>query len=1196
MRAYIAERLTGVDPRMEPDAVAGHLAGETSMTGGSPFLLARLVADQLRSAPVDTSQPGWQDEVSHSIEDAFDADLAQVRAPGRPEMAAARSPAESARLLLAALTWGFGAGLPEEEWLACANADGHGGLGSDDVSWVLDELGRYIIQDGEAGVAVYRIAHQSLADHVRPPFVATYQQIFDPQAQPVAAALLGRYAMLLANGVPVTDPGYLWRYTWRHAAAAGAAGLGLIRGLTADDSQLLPDVAAAAGEVANHLSHWGYVLDALAPAQEAAELFRQVADTDSTFVSDLANALNDLGAHYSSVGRPNEAVTTAEEAVLLYRDLADANPAFVFELAGALSNLGVHYSRVGRLGDAITTTEEAVGLRRELAEANPAVVGDLSVSLNNLSIRHFSVGRLSDAIITAEEAVRLCRDLAETTPTILPHLAKGLTNLGPYYGSVGRYYEAIGPSEEAVQLNRELAETNPAFIPELADALTNLGTCYREVGRHHEAVAVTEEAIRLRRSLAENNPALIPYLAHALNNLATHYGSVGRHHEAIRPSEEAVQLRRELAETNPAHIRDLAGGLTNLGDHYGSVGRHHEAVSPSEEAVQLYRELAETNPAHIPELADALTNLGIRYREVGRHHEAVAVTEEAIQVRRELAETNTALLPHLANALTNLGIHYGSVGRHQEAISPSEEAVQLRRELAETNPAFIRELADALTNLGACYREVGRHHEAVAVTEEAIQVRRELAETNTALLPHLANALTNLGVHYGSVGRHQEAISPSEEAVQLYRELAEDDPAHIPGLADALINLGACYWEVERHHEAISPSEEAVEIYQELADINPAFVRDLVRALNNLDDRCGEAGVSDRVDAGWDEAIAKAEPPAAAFLLVARARRVKVGHSGAAEWLARALALDRGERMLVITVHEQARRHRGSDPAAFDKNWARHTGESVPAWLTVDLVLLSSARAWVATDTYTAERDYLIAHPELLEAAADTAVAEALLAVSEHEAARYTALRQAAQHDGADAAYRPLLLAILAREFASADPGRQRALLADRRDELLTSTVTGALSELATQEDQQAIMAQRAAALLDLARSGDAEPVLAALTEPGQFPRLLHGLALRLDGGSVGAAAIVAYTAATTRAEAATAVFYLAVGVAAGGDQEQADDLITQALAADPAQVPGWINALAEIGEHHHGVLQLIPVLTAPAEQPAPSELSPGDT
>jgi tetratricopeptide (TPR) repeat protein len=689
MRAYIARRLAGVDPAMDPDAVAGHLAGETSMTGGSPFLLARLVTDQLRASPVDTSRPGWQDQVSHSIEYAFDADLAQAHAAG-----------ESARTLLTALTWGFGAGLPEEEWLACANALGDGELGRDDVTAVLDQVGRYIIQDGEAGAAVYRIAHQTLADHIRPPFAATHQQVFDPQAQPVAAELLGRYAELLASGVPVTGPGYLWRYAWRHAAAAGPAGLELIRGLAAGESKLLPDVAIADQEVANRLASWGYRL------------------------------------------------------------------------------------------------------------------------------------------------------------------------------------------------------------------------------------------------------------------------------EAVTPAEEAVRLRRELADANPAFLPDLAAALNNLGNRYSEVGRRHDALAPGEEAVRLYRELADANPAFLPDLAMALTNLGNHY---------------------------------------------------------------------------------------------------------------------------------------------------------------------------------------------------------------------------------SEAGSSDRVETAWEHTITEAAPQAAAYLLIARAAAADAGHPAAAAWLGRALALELEDRGLVNAAHEQARRHRGPSPAVFDQDWALRTGMPVPAWLTVDSALLSSAQAWVATDTYTAERDHLAAHPELLEGAADTAVAEALLAVPEDEAGRYTALRQAAEHEGADVAYRPLLLTILAREFADADPARQRALLADCADDLLTGTVTDTLNELAGQEDQQAVAAQRATALLDLARTGDAEPVLEAVTEPGRFPRLLHELAIRTGAASAGPAAVVAYTAATTPAEAASAVFYLAVAAAAGGDQEQAGDLIRQARAADPAQVPAWINELAEIGQHHQGVLQLIPELTAP-DPPAPPGPPPEDT
>jgi hypothetical protein len=367
------------------------------------------------------------------------------------------------------------------------------------------------------------------------------------------------------------------------------------------------------------------------------------------------------------------------------------------------------------------------------------------------------------------------------------------------------------------------------------------------------------------------------------------------------------------------------------------------------------------------------------------------------------------------------------------------------------------------------------------------------------------------------VGRRHDALALAREATQLYRELADANPAFLPDLAGALTNLGNRYSEVGRRHDALPPTEEAVRLYRELADANPAFLPDLASALNNLANRCSEA-------VAWEQAITEAAPQAAAYLLVARAATADAGHPAAAGWLARALALNLQDRGLVNAVHEQARRHRGPGPGAFDQDWTRRTGTPVPAWLTVDSTLLSSARAWVATDAYAAERDHLAAHHELLEAAADTAVAEALLAVPEDEAARYTELRQAAQQDGADTAYQPLLLTILAHEFAGADPGHQRALLADRREDLLTGTVADALSELAGQEDRQAVAAQPATALLDLARTGHAEPVFDALAEPGQFPSLLHGLATRSDADSVGPAALVAYTAATSTAEAATAL------------------------------------------------------------------------
>src|SRR5262249_5879248 len=81
LRAYVAARLSDVDQAMDAELVADYLTGGASMTGSRPFLLARVVTDQLRAAPVDTGIDGWQDAVSDSLEAAFDADLASTQPP-----------------------------------------------------------------------------------------------------------------------------------------------------------------------------------------------------------------------------------------------------------------------------------------------------------------------------------------------------------------------------------------------------------------------------------------------------------------------------------------------------------------------------------------------------------------------------------------------------------------------------------------------------------------------------------------------------------------------------------------------------------------------------------------------------------------------------------------------------------------------------------------------------------------------------------------------------------------------------------------------------------------------------------------------------------------------------------------------------------------------------------------------------------
>ena len=794
---YVTRRLAGVDaPQMDPAKVADAILALSQRQSDGAFLLARVLTTQLREDPIDTSAARWQDALSDSVEAAFDRDLGRIPALTKGETVVPGA----ARELLTALSWAYGSGMPDDVWPVAATAlsPSQAGYDRSDVYWLLGQAGRYVVEDGEGGQAVYRLSHQRFVERLRRP--AAQPSRTAEQSSAVLAANLGSYYLrLLQAGRPADEPAYLWRYMWRHCADGGDAGIAMLRTLTdADRSAFQPDLAAASDALASRRARSGQLMAAVAPAEEAAALYRELAAANPAFTPNLAAALGNLGIRYSEVGRRGEAVAPGEEAVALYRELVAANPAFTPDLAATLGNLGNRYGEVGRRGEAVAPTEEAAALYRELAAANPAYTPDLAGNLTNLGIRYGEVGRRGEAVAPGEEAVALYRELAAANPAYTPNLAMALGNLGICYSEVGRPGEAVAPTEEAVALYQELAAANPAFTPNLAATLGNLGNRYSEVGRRGEAVAPTEEAVALYRELAAANPAYTPNLAMALGNLGICYGEVGRRGEAVAPGEEAVALYRELAAANPAFTPDLARTLDNLGTRYSAVGRRGEAVAPGEEAVALYRELAAANPAFTPDLAGALNNLGICYSEVGRRGEAVAPTEEAVALYRELAAANPAFTPDLAATLGNLGNRYGEVGRPGEAVAPGEKAVALYQELAAANPAFTPNLAATLDNLGTRYSAVGRRGEAVAPTEEAVALYQELAAANPAYTPDLAMALGNLGIRYSAVGRPGEAVAPTEEAVALYQELAAANPAYTPNLAATLGNLGNRYGEVGR--------------------------------------------------------------------------------------------------------------------------------------------------------------------------------------------------------------------------------------------------------------------------------------------------------------------------------------------------------------------------------------------------------------
>ncbi len=459
LAAYVVRRLDGVSAAMDPTAVAGEILRLVRRQEEGGFLLARLITTRLRQRPLETAVPGWQHQLAGSVAQALDQELEALPALVRGEQ---RLP-QAARELLAALAWAYGQGFPVEEWALAATALSPTGTtyGRQEVFWLLSQASRWVVESGAQGQAVYRLSHQRLADHLRPPaWARPWKPVGDREAVALTKAL-GEAALTWCRaGRPPEEQPYLWTYFWAHAVDGGAAGI---------------------------------------------ERLRELSQSNLAFLPNLASALNNLGYRYSELGRREEALQPTEEAEGIYRELSQSNPAFLPDLSGALNNLGNCYSELGRREEALQLTEEAVRIRRELwelSQSNPVFLPNLEGALNNLGITYSELGRREEALQPTEEAVGIYRELSQSNPAFLPYLAMALNNMGILYSKLGRREEALQPTEEAVRNYRELSQSNPAFLPDLATSLGAFGAVQRQAGELQAA----------RESYQEGLAVLLPVL------------------------------------------------------------------------------------------------------------------------------------------------------------------------------------------------------------------------------------------------------------------------------------------------------------------------------------------------------------------------------------------------------------------------------------------------------------------------------------------------------------------------------------------------------------------------------------------------------------------------------------------------------------------------------------------------------------
>ncbi|MFF8768586.1 tetratricopeptide repeat protein [Kitasatospora sp. NPDC015120] len=1097
-----------VHHRLRSDGIAEETAAEIASAlaaragaGGGGFLFARIVASHLaRFLAGDPGRP-WQDQIPLGITGALDLDLADV-VPGDDRPGTAGD-------LLAALAWAAGNGMPARGvWQAAARAVGgrETDYGPDDIDWLLQHYGRYIVEDSDGLQAVYRLYHRELVTHLRS---SAPRPGADPAPLAIVRALVDLTLDQTAGGTnPRQANVYLRRHLTEHAVAADGPGITALRPLAeANPDAYLPDLASALNNLAIQLADVGRHQEALAPAQEATTTYRALTRTNpDAHLPDLAMALNNLAIQLAEVGRHQEALSPAQEATTTYRALTRTNPdAYLPNLAGALNTLANRLSDVGRRQEALSPAQEATTTYRALTRTNPdAYLPDLAMALNTLANRLSEVGRRQEAVAPAQEAVQLRRALARTNPdAYLPKLAIALNNLSIQLAEVGRHQEALAPVQEATTTYRALTRTNPdAYLPNLAGALNNLANRLSDMGRHQEALASAQEATTTYRALAHTNPdAYLPDLAMALNNLAIQLAEVGRRQEALAPAQEAATTYRALAHTNPdAHLPDLAMALSTLANRLSDVGRRQEALASAQEATTTYRTLTRTNPAaYLPNLATALNNLAIQLADAGRHQEALASAQEATTTYRALAHTNPdAYLPDLASALDNLGVRLSEMGRRQEALAPAQEAATAYRALAHTNPdAYLPNLAGTLNNLAIQLADAGRHQEALAPAQEATTTYRTLTRTNPdAYLPNLAGTLNNLAIQLANAGRHQEALASAQEATTTYRTLTRTNPdAYLPNLAGTLNNLANRLSEVGLHQEALASVQEATTTYRTLAHTDPdAHLPDLASTLDNLAGLLSEMGRHQEALQSYGEIIAAWPGPSWATAEIALHRALfllKIGDTDSGigalfELLAPGTSAN---GRTTFQVRRSLREVATSEPAAFRLHLSDHTDPATLTWLRVTDTDLRLTAEWINTKSWAESRDFVASHPDLLSTPARCALQEwALLDIRPAEL-HLALLDQLQAGVALETVYRPLVLPEILTTWIEAgaeDDGwaSSATYLADHATDLLAPDADAALTDLGSgsPEDVHPLITLHRA-ILAMSVADGIEPAYTLLTD-----------------------------------------------------------------------------------------------------------------
>ncbi|MHA4854221.1 AAA family ATPase [Rhodococcus sp. MSC1_016] len=1175
---FMRSRLTGVSVDMDPDAVLEHFKGLFDSHSTPSFLLARLVTDQLRELPVSTTQAGWEQHVSSGIGDALDqatnrVDQPETSRPGQHSGAVAGE-------LLEALQWGLGAGLPEEDWLAIANSEvrrNPAEFTSAEISWVLRQLGRYIVEDSEQGIAVYRLAHELITDHFR----RKATEEFDggqPEAV-VAQALVQRAARLSQTTRVTSGDRHLDRYLWRYVMRAGAEGLALLR-----------QHADAGGTMIEHLAYalMGVSIEALSArntdlaislAQESVASWTDLDIASTSSRDGRAQSLLHLGNCYQEAGQIGAALDTNATALKEYRRLAGEQPDYIPDFAAAAHNYAIALIESGSNQKAVEVAAQAVAFEREFLARGGENHHRLGTALNTLALAQSASGDHHEALATSKDAATVLQDLVEESDRTRDKLTlvQALSNLGSHYAAVGEFSDGLAAALEAKSILDQTVNDGSLWLAQRIACFNDLANRYLDNNQLIAALDCIAEVVQGYRAIENPTDTERKYLAGSLQNHGAILLTSGRPELAEAATREAVAITRELASREPARRPDLGMQLDNYANCLMQLGNHALALKHTEEALGIYTAALESEPGLEADVARVTANYGNRLANVGNAERAVAASREAVSRYQLLAAKNPRYLPDVAQTLSQLARHLHSLGNSIGSAAAAVAAVEIGRTLAAEGRIGASALAHIKIESVKTVIDIDPDM-ALRYAQEGVAGYVEAGGEGTHL--H-GNALRVLGSVHGKREEFRQAVESASLAVSVFEALVVRDGSYRPELGAARnCQARSAYGEGE-YQLSLEAATAALDQYLEARPIEDRNLEGIACALATIEYSGIETGDLPAADLALQRSLDGVDTAGQrAFLLAARASEAYLGHPQVAAWLHQALAEGPETSRMTFNIHQLARRRRSHDPYEFDRAWAENSRSGVPEWLRLSIQDLEAAGEWVTKPTHLEGADYLRNNMELLEDTYDVAFEEAYLVAAPERVQVLRDIRSTVQQIGIDAAYRALILKELAQALVDASFEQQLELVDTRGDAVRDDVVVEHLRQLAHTGNSNAL---RASWLVSLSKYNIHHEITALADKDADVASArLEQIALDFDEKPLLHASLLLFDrAAAAQAGDLVAIssFYAAAAMTVSDDTEPARQMISMAAEIAPDRVSDWTQILARLGASKAQFLKAIPLL-----------------